>query len=689
MKISDTNNNIRKSGKLDFLFRRRKRSKYYIIIPIIMYLLLYVCTVIAARSGAVMTIWGKELPLSAFAGVFSSLSSICLVVMVLFYKKFGFITSMVIILGQSPILVVQMIAQKNLTSIPGLFSMLFTVLMMVIIYLNQSKLEREQKRMQDLFEQTATALVNAIDAKDKYTHGHSARVAEYSRRLAEMSHKSEEECDEVYHTALLHDVGKIGIPISIINKKGRLTAEEYETVKQHPVLGAQILDKITEYPYLAIGAHYHHERYDGKGYPDGLKGEDIPEIARIVSVADAYDAMTSIRSYRDPLSQDKVREEIVKGAGTQFDPYYARLMLHLIDVDTEYEMKERAEANESDINGVLNVAEHRSAVSAGILITDCMTTVSLKVGSEGGKAPVPSMILFDAHDGKVHTDERTIAEYMYFEYGEVWFDGKTETAGARKMQTRLTNSGSDSKHKGEYRLEAVRISDHALIRIISKSQTAEVTVALPDSSRFLYIGLTGENCSISDLHSVQAQTASPADYIPRIAEKISYIDVPAGDMPNVQIDGYRTASSEGVEIKDGLKLTFHTRCLPTARLIWHCPFIALYCSDDGRIGGKGYRELAFVRFDGEFWENDKGCFAKLDVEKTDAFGSWDNWMQLNRDGYDTEVTFKAGSSKITVITENGGISINDTLEMNGINQKIYAAVTGDQVAVTNIRHSCR
>ena len=138
--------------------------------------------------------------------------------------------------------------------------------------------------MQALFEQTAKALVNAIDTKDKYTHGHSSRVAEYSRRLAEMNHKSASQCDMVYYTALLHDVGKIGISDHIINKKGRLNDEEYAIIKQHPAKGAKILEKISEYQYLSIGAHYHHERYDGKGYPNGLKAEDIPEIAMSLQV---------------------------------------------------------------------------------------------------------------------------------------------------------------------------------------------------------------------------------------------------------------------------------------------------------------------------------------------------------------------------------------------------------------------
>ena len=133
-------------------------------------------------------------------------------------------------------------------------------------------------------------------------------------------------------------------PIVIITKKGKLTPEEYEEIKKHPIYGSQILDSISEFPYLRIGANGHHERYDGKGYPDGIKGEEIPELARIISVADAYDAMTSKRSYRDPIPQEVVREEIVKGTGTQFDPEYAKLMIQLIDMDKDYKMRECEES---------------------------------------------------------------------------------------------------------------------------------------------------------------------------------------------------------------------------------------------------------------------------------------------------------------------------------------------------------
>ena len=602
-----------------------------IVVPIILYIALYILTSYAASSGQMLRLGNSVIPLSAAAGAFSALSQICLVLLVLYFKNAGFIAAIAVLVFPMLSLLRWVFVQGNFGSFTGLFTNIFTILMLVIIMFNHSRLEKEQKRMQTLFEQTAASLVNAIDAKDTYTHGHSSRVAEYSRRLAEMNYKSKKECYEIYYTALLHDVGKIGVPSSIINKAGKLTNEEYDIVKQHPTMGAQILDTISEYPYLSIGARYHHERYDGKGYPDGLKGEEIPEIARIISVADAYDAMTSKRSYRDPIPQDKVREQIVKGSGTQFDPVYARLMVHLIDDDTKYGMKERAKADESDINGILTVGSYREAVSAGIYISSSMITIRMMISSDdeaAGIAPIPSMILFDALDGNVHTDEKGINDCLYFEYGEIWFDGRTMTGGARKMQSKVENTGADDiKHNGEYKIEAVRIDDHALIRIASKEQTAEITVALPDSSRFMYIALTGEHCRISDLSSVKAEDRCSDGYIPRIADKISYIDAPAGDMPNLQIDGCRTAHSEGIPIKDGLKISFHTKSLPTARLVWHCAYIDVFSSDDGKVNGAGYRDIALIRLDGEYWGFEQDCTVNVQVNKSRDFNGWDDWKR--------------------------------------------------------------
>lgn len=184
------------------------------------------------------------------------------------------------------------------------------------------------------------ALVGTIEAKDNYTNGHSNRVAYYSKMLALRQGRSAEEVHQIYMVALLHDIGKIAIPDEIINKPGKLTREEFETIKLHPVKGAEILKDITEFPDLYLGALYHHERWDGKGYPNGLAGEDIPDVARLISVADSYDAMTSKRSYRLALPQEVVIAEIEKGSGTQFCPEYAALMLEIIREDTDYLLKQ-------------------------------------------------------------------------------------------------------------------------------------------------------------------------------------------------------------------------------------------------------------------------------------------------------------------------------------------------------------
>lgn len=185
------------------------------------------------------------------------------------------------------------------------------------------------------------ALVRTIDAKDRYTNGHSIRVARYSREIARRLNKSEKEQEEIYYAGLLHDVGKIRIPAAVINKPGKLTDEEYEMLKIHPVTSYHILKDIYDDKTIALGAKFHHERYDGKGYPNGLTGDNIPEIARIIGVADTYDAMTSNRSYRMSLSQQMVRSEIEKGKGTQFDPEIADIMLQMIDEDKGYNMREK------------------------------------------------------------------------------------------------------------------------------------------------------------------------------------------------------------------------------------------------------------------------------------------------------------------------------------------------------------
>ena len=687
----------------------KRQATLMFIMLLVLYAIAYVFTLLASRSTGVIQLKENRLPLSSFAGVFSSLANMLLIFIVVIFKKRGYYTSLAIMLAQIPILIVGILVRQNLSSIPGLFGSIFTIVVMTLIYRRSKQidyfqtieinyLKQQQKLSQRLFEQTATALVNAIDAKDAYSHGHSMRVAEYSEKIARAMGKSDEECYKIYYTALLHDVGKIGISDAIINKKGKLTDEEYEAIKQHPVLGNQILSSISEYPYLSIGAHFHHERYDGKGYPDKLKGEDIPEIARIIAVADAYDAMTSTRSYRDAIPQQLVREEIVKNAGTQFDPEVANIMQHIIDLDTEYQMKERTTVQELSGKSELHCDAYRSEISEGILVIPAMTRIEMDYYSENeefGRGDAPTIILFDSLDGRVHKDEIAMRELNYFEFGEIRFDGKTECKGARKMKTNVIKKSSSGDAKShalpmsmngkKYKVDAVRIKDHALIRIDDGKKTVEITIALPDNTRYTYIGLTGENCHITNVSINKEKEFKPLDYIARIAEPVNFIKGPEGDVPNVQIDGFRMASTAGIPITDGLTIKFHTESLPTARLIWHCPYVVLFNSEDGKINGGDYREYALIRLDGENWHGENLAENKLIVTKTEDFHNWDDWKKTNKEGFDVTVHFERKGDTITVTTENLGIFVKNITTVLDGKEAIYVALTGDQVALTNIR----
>ncbi len=202
------------------------------------------------------------------------------------------------------------------------------------------KLHAKNKELEELSREIFEAIAKAIDANDPYTAGHSKRVARYAKMIAVRMNFSPDEIEEVYYAGLIHDVGKLGIDNKIINKNGRLTDEEFAEIKRHPILGYGILKDISVKGKFADGAKCHHERIDGRGYPDGLNGEEIPPLARIIAVADAYDAMTSKRSYRDVLPQAVVREQIEEGIGTQFDPVAARIMLDMIDEDPEYLLRQ-------------------------------------------------------------------------------------------------------------------------------------------------------------------------------------------------------------------------------------------------------------------------------------------------------------------------------------------------------------
>jgi len=190
-------------------------------------------------------------------------------------------------------------------------------------------------KMRKVYLDTIRALAAAIDAKDPYTKGHSERVADTSVALAQELNLSDRDIENIEYTALLHDVGKIGIADSILGKKGGLTSQEYEKIREHTIMGAKIIEPVDflKNSYKAI--YHHHERYNGNGYPDGIKEKDIPLSARIIAVADAYDAMGSDRPYRKKLNKDKILNELKDQSGKQFDPEVVKALISVLDRERE------------------------------------------------------------------------------------------------------------------------------------------------------------------------------------------------------------------------------------------------------------------------------------------------------------------------------------------------------------------
>ena len=234
----------------------------------------------------------------------------------------------------------EIIKEQELHDRPGFIVYLLTIPMFTVGWLTWLYFKRRNQRIErelaeanrrvEMGKQTVAAIARAVDAKDERTGGHSQRVAEYSRLIAKAWGMSKEECQEIEWAAKLHDIGKIAIPDAILNKDGRLTDDEYARMKSHTVEGAKILKDFTLLKHVTEGAEYHHERPDGKGYPKGLKGDEIPIYARIIGVADAFDAMTATRVYRKQMDFGYVLGELEKGRGSQFDPKFVDILLNLI-----------------------------------------------------------------------------------------------------------------------------------------------------------------------------------------------------------------------------------------------------------------------------------------------------------------------------------------------------------------------
>ena len=205
-----------------------------------------------------------------------------------------------------------------------------TAVVSAAVHVRTVQFRKRTEQDAKIIRQSMYTFTGFIDAKDAYTNGHSLRVAAYVSEMARRMKMSQEMIDRFYYISLMHDCGKIGVPDAVLKKPGRLTEEEFKQIQAHTTVGDKLLTNFTAIPGIRDGAHYHHERYDGKGYPTGLKGEDIPLCARMICVADSFDAMSSDRCYRKHLSQAQILEELSENAGKQFDPKLVPYMLSMI-----------------------------------------------------------------------------------------------------------------------------------------------------------------------------------------------------------------------------------------------------------------------------------------------------------------------------------------------------------------------
>lgn len=200
---------------------------------------------------------------------------------------------------------------------------------------------RDHELLERHYIDTITSLMEVMEAKDSYTRGHTDRVRKIAAMLIRATGASEKEIKDVDYAACLHDIGKIAVPDSIISKPARLTRQEYQVIQQHPSRGEKILQHLHFLDHARMIIRSHHERYDGKGYPDGLAGEEIPLGARVLAIADAFDAMISDRSYRSALTIDQSLAELEAGAGSQFDPRLVQLFTRMVQAERDKDPSEQ------------------------------------------------------------------------------------------------------------------------------------------------------------------------------------------------------------------------------------------------------------------------------------------------------------------------------------------------------------
>lgn len=239
----------------------------------------------------------------------------------------------------------------------------------------QEELDKRKKNIEEMSLQLMQMLSTTIEAKDEYTKGHSHRVAEYSVLIARELGWNEKELSNLKNAAHLHDIGKIAIPDTILNKPSKLSEEEFSIIKEHTIIGANILKNISLIDHVQEIVRNHHERYDGNGYPDGLKGKEIPLHARIVTVADSYDAMSSQRIYRNQLPPEKIIQELENNKGTQFDPEITDIFLKLLRED-------RIHVKEDHLSITENTQIPEAEIEMSQFISDIMSTIRTQKAKE-------------------------------------------------------------------------------------------------------------------------------------------------------------------------------------------------------------------------------------------------------------------------------------------------------------------
>ncbi len=506
-------------------------------------------------------------------------------------------------------------------------------------------LKTEQQSMKKLFGETAKSFVNALEKQTGKLVGHSESRAQIARKIALLAGKREEECDKIYYAALLLDAG------------------------------ADSLFYIHAYPFLSATARHVDDRYDEKG-------RNIPEFARILSVAREYESMVEDSC----VPRFIVRERFIREAGFKYDPVFSQIAVRMLDS----EAKGGADSgNVMKVPDELVSLQYRESVTVGIPVLPAEKEISFRSVPVQDDKPFssPSLILFDSFDAQVHNDSGAIDNFRYLEYGEIWFDARFISTLAKNMEVRNVTEikGNPSGKTSLYSLACSRFEDHLLLRVRGESKKFEVIVALPSASKSAFIALTGENACLTDIRIVETGLHADKDSIPRIAEKIDYTDRIESDVPNIQVDGPLAAFTAGIEVKDKMALLFHAQSLPEANLVWHCPYIVLYSSDDKKIHGKNYHEYALIKLDGE--DNGSNSFAENNflMKKTEGFKGWSDWENQNKAGYECQIEFFREKNTVTLKTHNKGIAIKNVTKLLDGAKEIYVALTGDQCALTDIR----